>query len=73
MNGQEMLQAYENISELTDQMLKAAQSSNWDLLIRLKKKLHGPVKKHCRRFKAGTACGAGASGKNSPDQENSCR
>lgn len=35
MNGSQTLATYENILAITDQMLKAAQSSNWEELISL--------------------------------------
>ena len=35
MNGQELLYMYENVASITDQMLKAALNSNWELLTKL--------------------------------------
>lgn len=35
MNGQELLYMYENVATITDQMLKAALNSNWELLTKL--------------------------------------
>jgi flagellar protein FliT len=35
MNAQEMLKMYENVANITDQMLQAALDGNWELLVRL--------------------------------------
>jgi flagellar protein FliT len=35
MNSQELMSIYENVANITDQMLRAAQASNWDLLVKL--------------------------------------
>lgn len=35
MNSQEMMSIYENVANITDQMVRAARDSNWELLIKL--------------------------------------
>jgi len=45
MTGKDILQAYESISVITDQMLQAALNNNWELLVRLEKNCMAQAKR----------------------------
>ncbi|AZP14663.1 flagellar protein FliT [Undibacterium parvum] len=43
MNSMEMISIYENVAEITDRMLNAAKSADWDLLTELERTCYNSV------------------------------